>query len=590
MQVHCIGGYKLNTLAVKLGNFYGSANKHPDRIIYIGIVLTVIVFNFIAVFGPNVVFSDDNHFYSVIHEGKFPGFLMKSSPIYAYKAWIAWNIMAYSPRLARGLYLLFLMIPLSCCFYYLFHYKFGFSRYAAFTAAVLPNILPYLWDIPAGIVSSYTLWGLLFSAFSLIIGFHYLEKNTSKNWTRWLGAVVCYFIATQLMEQSIFIFPPIALAFIGYTKFNKKHIRLITSFFILAMAKFTWMILVPRYRPRNIPIREMLRRTGLYFKWSLPSPNIDPVFLTLICTIIILIGFILYIRDDDSKLTSINKNFFHMKKKVYALYLYAFFICWSISSIIVFITIGDFWPRYTHISAFGLNAIFIFSIYVILNRGFSRKYKLHIFIFSVILIFSGVSRYSHLKRICTAANYNQSIIKRDLDKVKLPLNSQVVIAGVREPSPGWSGSSGYLKFALKRDDINGLVGQINASPYYNFDNHFNPWERKWGFRNSMTGLSIDRPTFLFLMLKKQQKLKQLEYALQWKGKTKNAPWIILKFDKKTGKISPFISGSGMQEYLLTLKRLEKRGISQSEILWGGPPTKKELERLETLALDAVSEK
>jgi len=551
---------------------------------------------------------------------------MKSSPLYAYEAWITWNIMAYSPRLARGLYLLLLMVPISCCFYYLFHYKFGFSRYTAFTAAVLPNILPYQWNIPAGIVSSYTLWGLLFSTFSLIIGFHYLEKNTAKNWTRWLGAALCYFIATQLMEQSIFLFPPIALAFLGYTKFNKKgsatpthsrsdrcrsfgrylkkdcffcfllqginkkHIRLITSFFILAVAKFTWMILAPRYLPRNIPFREMLRRTGLYFKWSLPSPNIEPVFLILICTIIILIGFILYRRDDDSKWTSINKNFFHMKKKVYALYLYAFFICWSVSSIIVFITIGDFWSRYTHISAFGLNAIIIFSIYVILNRGLSRKYKLHIFIFSVILIFSGVSRYSHLKKKYTASNHTQSIIIRDLNKVKLPLNSQVVIVGVREPSPGWSGSSGYLKFALKRNDINGLVGKINASPYYNFDNHFNPWERKWGYRNSMTGLSIHRPTFLFLMLKKQQKLKQLEYALQWKGKTKNAPWTILKTDKTTGNISSFISGVGLEEYRLTLKRLEKRGISQSEILWGGPPTKKELERLENLELDAVSEK
>lgn len=279
-----------------------------------------------------------------------------------------------------------------------------------------------------------------------------------------------------------------------------------------------------------------------------------------------------------------------MKKKVYALYLYAFFICWSVSSIIVFITIGDFWSRYTHISAFGLNAIIIFSIYVILNRGLSGKYKLHIFIFSVILIFSGVSRYSHLKKKYTASNHTQSIIIRDLNKAKLPLNSQVVIVGVREPSPGWPGSSGYLKFALKRNDINGLVGKINASPYYNFDNHFNPWERKWGFRNSMTGLSIHRPTFLFLMLKKQQKLKQLEYALQWKGKTKNAPWTILKTDKTTGNISSFISGVGLKEYRLTLKRLEKRGISQSEILWGGPPTKKELERLENLELDAVSEK
>jgi len=284
-------------------------------------------------------------------------------------------------------------------------------------------MLPHQWKIPTGNAASYTLWGLLFSVFSLIIGLQYLEKTDSKNWTRLLGAVICYFIATQLMGQSLFIFPPLALAFLGYTKFNKKHIWLISSFFILAMAKFTWMIAVPRYLPRNIPIQEMLRRTGLYFKWSLPSPGIDPVYLIIIYVIIILIGFILYIEDNNSRSAVINKNFSHMNRKVYVLYLYAFFICWSVSSIFVFITMGDFWPRYTHISSFGLNAIFIFSIYVILNRGFFKKYKLYMFVFIGIIIFSGISRYINLKKNFDFKNSNQSIIIRDLNKQTLPLNS-----------------------------------------------------------------------------------------------------------------------------------------------------------------------
>ncbi len=72
---------------------------------------------------------------------------------------------------------------------------------------------------------------------------------------------------------------------------------------------------------------------------------------------------------------------------------------------------------------------------------------------------------------------------------------------------------------------------------------------------------------------------EVQYALQWKGTTKDAPWTILKTDKKTGEISPFISGIGMQEYLLTLKRLRERGIPQSEILWGGPPTKKRIRKI-----------
>ncbi len=577
----------MNTLSVKLRNFYGSVKKHPDHIIYICIALTVVVFNLIAIFGIDALFSDDCVSYNLVLEGKFPQGLMIYSPIYAYKGWITFNIMAYSPYLTRGLHLLFFMIPLSFCFYYLYRFKFGFSRLSAFTAAILPNILPYQWKIPAGNIASYPLWILLFSVFSLILGLHYLEKTTSKNWIRLLGAIMCYLIATQLGGgHSVFLFPPLVLVFLGYTKFNKKHIWLISFIFIVAMAKFIWMIAVPRIPIKDLPTGEILRRIGHYFKWSLPSPNIEPIYLTIICVVIILIGFILYIKGPESRLTLINKNFFHMKKKVYVLYFYAFFICWSVSTIFVIIFMNrGFGARHAVISAFGLNAIFIFSIYVILNRGFFKKYKLYIFVFIGIIIFSGISRYINLKKIFDFKNSNQSVIIRDLNKQTLPLNSQVVISGVRGTSPGWPGSSGYLKFALKRKDINGLTGSINASPYYNFDNHFNPGERRWGFRNSMTGLSIDRPTFLFLMLKKQKKLKQFEYALQWKGKTKNAPWTILKANKKSGDISPFIPGIGMKEYLLTLKKLEKKGISQSEILWGGPPTKKELKRLKKLELD-----
>jgi hypothetical protein len=574
----------MNIMSVRLRNFYGWTNKHLDHIIYICIALTVVAFNLIAIFGLDGLLHDDPACYFQVLKGKFPRGLMKHSLICPYKEWIAWNIMAYSPNLIRGLYVMFLMIPLSWCFYYLYHYKFGFSRITAFTAAILPNILPYQWQIPAGINMSYTLWGLLFSVFSLIIGLHYLEKTTSKNWIRLLGAIICYFIASQLMGQSLFIFPPLALAFLGYTKFNKKHIWLISSVFIVAMAKFIWMIAVPRKPVIGIPTEVILRRIGLYFKWSLPSPNIEPIYLTIIYVVIILIGFILYIRDADSRLTLINRNFFHIEKKVYVLYFYTFFICWSVSSIFVFICMSEYLlPRYTHISSFGLNAIFIFSIYIILNRGFFKKYKLYIFVFLGIIIFSGIFRYSNLKKIYTVYNNTQSIIVRDLNKLKFPFNSQVVISGRRVRklfiTRGWWGASGYLKFALKRNDINGLIGGINSKGYYNFDNHFNPKERGWGARYSMTGLSINKPTFFFFMLKKQKKLKQFEYALQWKGKTKNAPWTILRANKRTGKITPLLSGTGWDEYLSTIKKLEKKGTSQSEILWGGPPCKKELERM-----------
>jgi hypothetical protein len=561
-----------------------------DFAVYILIGLTVIFFNLIAIFGLEVLLHDDPMWYTLTLEGKFPKYLMKFSPLSVYKEWIAWNIMAVSPQLARGLYVLMLMVPVSCCFYYLLHTKFGFSRLAAFTAAGLPNILPHHWQIPAGINMSYTLWGLLFLLLALMMGFYYLEHSTPKNWLRLLGAVILYSIALQLMEQALFLFPPLVLAFWGYTKFNRKHIWLVSCFFICAAAKFIHWLIIPRKSITDVSLEEIITRIGLYFKWALPSPDIKPAFTIIAFTVIVIIGFLLAMRqtNTDENLIAINKDFSHWKKKGYFLYLYLFFICWAISGILVIILFSrPYQIRYVHISAFGLNALFILSLYVIVNRGLARKLKLYIPVLIGIIIFSGVYRYDVLDHYYSYLNHTRAIIVRELEKVNLPENAQVVITGIKNfpenwlPG-GWERASGYLKHVLKRKDITGLIGPINSSEYYNFDNHFNPHIRGFREKAQMRGLSIDKPVFLYSFLEKQQKLKQFEYALQWNGRTKNAPWTILRVNKKTGEIKPFLVGTGLQGYLEKLKQLGKKGIRQSEILWGGPPTEEELKRLQRL--------
>jgi hypothetical protein len=87
------------------------------------------------------------------------------------------------------------------------------------------------------------------------------------------------------------------------------------------------------------------------------------------------------------------------------------------------------------------------------------------------------------------------------------------------------------------------------------------------------------------MRQEQNQLKQFEYVLYWRGKTRNAPWKIYHANKSTGALTTFRLGAGLEEYRLTIQQLKEQGIPQSEILWGGPPGKKELRRLERLELD-----
>jgi hypothetical protein len=484
------------------------------------------------------------------------------------------------------------MVPVSCCFYYLSRSSFGFSRPTAFAAAVLPVILPQQWEVPAGINMSYVLWGLLFSLLSFMLGFHYLEKNTPHNWARLTGALMCYLAATQIMEQSLFLFPPFALAFWGYHRFNKKSLRIIIAFSLVSLAKLVQISLYTRKTMQWMTPGEVIERVGLYFQWALPVPGIPPVFAAVIFLGIVLWGFILYFKhsvEEPAKETKSPTLFAHLPLKSRGIFFYGLFIGWSIITVSPGIVLSIVYTiRYTYISLFGAMAIFLFSLHTIILElfpGREKEKRLYIPLILILVIISGVSRYFYLKDILDLENTNQAVITRSLAKLKLPLHAQVVVVGIEGVGlkgfdGGWERSSGYLKFAMKRKDLNGLISPIHSSALYNFDNHFDPGLRKWRPRYYMTGLAPEQPVFLFRLDKRTGELNQLEYALQWRGDKKDAPWTILKVDKRTGKILPFASGAGMEEYLSTLEKLKKPGIRQSDILWGGPPTKAEQIRLE----------
>lgn len=562
--------------------------KPPEYIIYIGIVLTVIFFNLIVVFGLETLLHDDPAWYKLVLSAAFPRGMIKFNLISPFTEWLGWNIMAYSPKLARGLYVVLLMVPVPCCFYYLWRSSFDFSRMTAFSAAVLPVILPQQWEVPAGINMSYVLWGMPFSLLSFLLGIYYLGENTPSNWTRLTGAFMSYLVATQIMEQALFLYPSLVLASWGYKKFDKKSLRLIIAFTLITAAKLVQISLYTRKAMQWIPPGEIINRVGLYFQWALPVPGIPPAFAAIIFLGVLLWGFILHFKHTTEK-TKSSTIFSRFPLKSRGLFFYGFFIGWSIITVSPAIVLSFFYTiRYAYISLFGAMAIFFFSLQTITLKLFPGREKgtsVYIPFFLILVIISGVTRYFYLKDIFDLENTNQAVIIRSLDKIELPLYAQVVIVGIEGAGykgfdGGWERSSGYLQFAMKRKDLTGLISPCHASAFYNFDNHFEPGIRGWRPRYYMTGLSVDQPVFLFRLDKKTGELNQLEYALQWRGDKKDASWTILKVDKMTGEILPLISGVGMEEYVLTLQELKKRGIPQSEILWGGPPTKEEQLRLE----------
>ncbi|MBI3798586.1 MAG: hypothetical protein HY268_16685 [Deltaproteobacteria bacterium] len=572
------------------------------------ITLTVLIFNLIGVFGPFGLLYEDRAGYYRFTKGFSSWHGNRQFLLDPLRNWLQWHVMAYSAYLMRIILVLLLMVPISCCFYYIYHSKFKFSQLPAFVAAVLPNILPAQDDIPAGLIRSYSVHGLLLSLLSLISGYRYLEESTAKKWA-WLSlAVVCYFSSSQLMEQALFLFPPLALAFLGYTKLNRKHGWLVLSFFLVALVRFMQMIVFPRQEITNLPLEGIVQRIGLYVQWSFPAPDVNPLYLILVYVGIIAVGFVLYRKNLTTDLLQ-HENFSHLSKKLHVAYLYAFFICWLSCAIFVFICLSDVVAtRYIYLSAFGLDAVLIFSVSAIVDEkiwGSVARFA-RILLLVGLVIFSGVSRYRELAAEYSPASKTLSLIVNKLNKILLPDNSQIVICGIQENSAireGWLRGSGQLRYLLKRNDIAGLFvsGDCNRRDY-SFADHFDPhvigpnhMRLRFAFdrlshvggvrgtnppRYAMTGIAPDRPVFLFNMNEKEKILEQLRYALQWKGETKEAAWTILQTDQTTGKLTPFVSGIGLEEYLAKIKELEDTGISQAEILWGGPLTEHEQKRLE----------
>jgi hypothetical protein len=559
---------------------------------YAGIATAVILFNLIGVFGPHVLQHDDPVLYFNGLTNVFPDWLFQYSLLSPYFEFAAWKIMAFSPYLARGLYVLVFMVPISFMFYYLLSEKFSLSRITAATASILPQILPSVWQIPSGVNMSYPLRGLFFILAVLLISYRYLDGTGRRSWGWLAAAVVIYIVAIQSMEQTVFIFPAVLVILAGYTRFNRKHLLLLAPLLIISVMRIARMVLIPRITMTKIPVKEIVSRIVRYVNWSIPSLNKNSVLLAIAAVGIAVAGLIVIMKTGDATGTP-GTGYRHIKRKYFTLYAYGSFFTWMVSTIIVFIFLSnDYESRYIYISAFGFWVLLCMSLQALLSGLSKKKAIVPMIAFISIILCSGFMRLYALNDFFGLQNRIQKTIAGTVNNRQLPPFSQVVVVGVPHFAGGWLRSSGYLKLATRRNDIEGLVSIENASPYYNYDDHFDPMVRGWEGRFYVTGLDPKRPLFFYKMdssclrkkfknklKKKCEVMHQMDYVLRWRGELKDAPWTILKFDRVRGKSVPVVSGKGFADYTGALKKLETQGISQSDILWGAPPTDGERKRL-----------
>jgi hypothetical protein len=540
---------------------------------YAGIVVAVVLFNLVAIFGADGLLHDDPFHYGMMIHGEFGVWARgwaKFNAVGAMTEWLGAKLMVWSPFLARGFYVMALMVPISGLLYYFYSARLGFPRATAFAAAVLPNILPQQSEIPAGINMSYVVWGLLAALVSFLLALRYLEDTRTTSW-RWLvRAGLVFLVATQITEQALFLYPSVVLALALCSCESKKKWRLGGAFTLVAATKVAQILLLPRLQPASLAVDEIGYRAWQYLDWSLPIPRETWAYaIGLLAMIGVAVAALRRLRPAPASASP---------RPGFTAKCLAVCLCWSLSTILVFLLSSQWYTvRYAYYSAFGLTAALALLLETQVVGLFGSAHAARAVIFGSLVVFSGLLRYEYLRDEYSGDNAFLAVIRRDVGSVDLPPMSQVVIAGNKSLGGGWYRSSGTLEYALRRPDVFGLIGAKDEGAHFNFDDHFDPRAR--GYSEDMTGLSLDAPTFLFVADRGGTSLRRLDLALQWKGSTDAAAWKILRMDRVSGKASPLAQGIGMSAYTAALRELEKSGVRQSDILWGGPPTQAERVRL-----------
>lgn len=554
--------------------------------IFILIAIPVILFNLSSVFQLEVMLNDDAHSYYALNEGLFPSWLSHSGLVLrSFVRLFFWYLQSLSLELTKLFQLLFIMVPLSFMLYYLFRYKFGLPNIVSYTSAVLPQILPSQSAIPASIVDQYSVLGLLLISACFLCGFKYLESPQHEGRVMLLISVLLYATAILYMEQSVFFFPIIVFAFLGYTKLNKKQLHLI----IACLPSFLYGLFMTLAQPRNTAVPSLqsmetiLYRLEYYFAFLLPFPTSSESrisLLALACVAVLIAGFVSQLRRKPPSFDFL-KSYTHLSPALRVFYGYGFFSLWAICNFYAFIALSS-WiaPRYAYIAGFGLTALLAIASYSLIRSLTSNDRVISIF-FVALILFSGISRHTELNLFFTRANEIQVSLASELSRYEFPPNAQIIVLFsedklIRSFYRGtWPNSSGHLKYILKRKDIAGIIYDDTENRHH-FIDPFNPEERWEREEARMRGIDLEKP--LFLSVDGGKSFIQYSYALQWKGSPpekraeREIPeWTIYQIDKESGLVSPFKNGKGYDAYLATLKSLELLDIHQKDIFWGGIP-------------------
>lgn len=434
--------------------------------------LAIYVFNLGHIFA-DVLWHDDGLWYYAASGGatihKWRDNLSAISTLSPYlNHFYAYGMLDWGLPATRSVFVLIMFLS-SVSLYSIYKTIFGINSKVALTAALIPHILPSLIGIPMGLNTSYAMWGLLPVLMSIQLMYHALIRRGLPSYCFWLLGVSAYAIGLNLAISATFLIPSVLL-FLGIFFFGRnksKTIVFVTPFLILGIWHIYKHII---YSPKiltHMPLEEVFDRSIQFLEMGsfLPFNSPFSIYVTLALILVGLTGLIA-----GSSQLFVKPPHFCFSETRFQIMLVAWPLVWIVCNSVAYVAASPTFRvnDYAYISNFGIVLLQVCGIAYLWHEIFKRlgwqerSFQITlILIFAGVLVFTGIQKLEYFDSTLKQSGYveTSSILRRHLQSLAIPTDSQIVVLDAPVPHPGgYLANTGYMRYLLGRNDVSAVIG------------------------------------------------------------------------------------------------------------------------------------
>jgi hypothetical protein len=577
------GKYRMNDDGVSR-QFGYKWHSIPDKKWMLILAVLVFLAN-IQIYWVKIPVADDMDFYYRLHKSEtfFTGFVFNLNYLNSFVCWVASHIDLF---LARSIILVGILIPTILLLFRVLR-KLAYPLPVSFFSAGIMAFMPGQINIPIFVNGSYMVDAMLFVLIAFWAGLKFLEKEDGTKWGWYAFSLLTFYYALRVSELVVPVAAAIIFCLLCWRQFDLKGWVLSGPFALLTLFNTYFNIILNgrniAKQPRQLTFEGFSSVFQKFIAWSFPRIYVPEngiyrwaIFMAAISGICLAIGVVKgFVPEQEPP---VEKRRFGSRGAY--IWRIIFPVLWLIFSLIIMSLAPYFVTRHAFFPAFGLYICFSFILFEAVKK-FSNTAAVALLL--CLMFGSMIAHYKTVDKYYFPINTEHMEFLNFARENEYPHQAQIVLIGskaIASTADGmWGRSTGYLRYALKRDDVSGLIGNEKKLS--------DPFKDETFKRGGMDGLNLFDP--LFLYRKQNNGFEQVTYFLQWQGNDINGKFTIYKTDPGTGEITKLVEGNGLKFYAKEIDSLEKRGVSRADIMWGGEPSQQDIERLSISHQAGISE-